>query len=422
MTVDQTPARQRLVRARPRRHGHRRLAHPGDAGARGPGQRTLRQLPPDRRRPARARRRRPARPAGLGRAAGLRRAEHHPPVQAGRRAPARRPLRAGGRPRSGQHRGVHRGGSPRAATPTGPASPAPSSAPCPGPRPIARSSWGRAGPASRSATACSGRGPSTSPCTTSIPAGPTTAWCAWPSASARTGSPSCVTSEDALAEAGGVVNATPHGHARPPRLRRAHRPAASRTSGSPTSSTSRSRPSCSPAARARGCRRHARRRDGGRAGRRCLRAVHRAGARQRADAPALRGAHRLMRKGIATVSLSGVLADKLTAIAARGVRRHRGLRQRPRRLAAVTRRGGPPVPRPRPGDRPLPARPRRRGRRPGALRRGAAPGADEARRDGRARRHARSWSARTRPRRPTTTATSPPSSCTPSVGSRPSTA
>ncbi len=53
-------------------------------------------------------------------------------------------------------------------------------------------------------------------------------------------------------------------------------------------------------------------------GGRCVRALHRPCPRRGAHVPSLRGADALMHKGIATVSLSGVLEDKLDAIAAAG--------------------------------------------------------------------------------------------------------
>ena len=66
----------------------------------------------------------------------------------------------------------------------------------------------------------------------------------------------------------------------------------------------------------------ARWRDGGPAGRRRLRVLHRSARRLRADDASLRGADRLMRKGIATVSLSGVLERQ----ARRGRRRRASTR------------------------------------------------------------------------------------------------
>ena len=90
----------------------------------------------------------------------------------------------------------------------------------------------------------------------------------------------------------------------------------------------------------------------------------------RADAArmarALRGADRLMRKGIATVSLSGVLADKLDGRAAAGFD---GVEIFDNDLVASPlspREVAPAVRGPRARDRPLPAGPRRRGRPAGA--------------------------------------------------------
>ena len=73
-----------------------------------------RQLPDHRRRRARPRGRRPAGDPGLGRAARVRRAQHHPPLQAGGGRRSRRPV--GGRrgPRRGQH------GGPARRSPAGP--------------------------------------------------------------------------------------------------------------------------------------------------------------------------------------------------------------------------------------------------------------------------------------------------------------
>ena len=107
--------------ARARRRRHRRLAHPGHAGAGGPRERPRRQLPDHRRRGARPRGRRPAGDPGLGRAAGVRRAQHHPPLQAGRGAAARRAVRGRRGPRCGQHGRCSATAAGSAATPTGPA-------------------------------------------------------------------------------------------------------------------------------------------------------------------------------------------------------------------------------------------------------------------------------------------------------------
>ena len=178
--------------------------------------------------------------------------------------------------------------------------------------------------------------------------------------------------------------------ARPPRYVGPGRAAARRTCGSATSSTSRSRPSWSRLARAARLPGAARRRHGG-AARRSARSSYFTGRtrRRRPDGAALRGADRLMRKGIATVSVSGVLADKLDAIAAAGLRRRRDLRQRPGRLAAVPARGRGPLRRPRPARSTCSSRcATSRACRPS----GSTPcctGSHQARRDGRARRRPR---------------------------------
>ena len=148
-----------VVRAGPGRRRDPRLAHARDAGAGG------------RRRTASPSAYRlidtevlglgvgrPAGPAGLGRAARVRRAQRHPPVQAGGRPAARRALRGRRRPRCGQHRRVpgrpsgrpqHRLVGLQPGVPCGAARARSRTAPC---------SSARAAPGSRSGTACCEQG------------------------------------------------------------------------------------------------------------------------------------------------------------------------------------------------------------------------------------------------------------------------
>ena len=202
-----------------------------------------------------------------------------------------------------------------AATPTGPATRGPSRRCCPTP---SRTGWcwsARVVRGSRSATRCCTRAPSTSPSST-----PTErADACVVRLAKRFGDDRVAVATDlerALALARGVVNATPVG-----------------MNGHPGTSV--------PAelvhpdlwvsdvvyfpletelialARDRGC---AVLPGGGMAVQQAVDAfdLHRPARRRVPDGPALRGADRLMRKGIATVSLSGLLADKLEAVAAAG--------------------------------------------------------------------------------------------------------
>ena len=129
-----------------------------------------------------------------------------------------------------------------------------------------------------------------------------------------------------------------------------------------------------------------------------------------------------MRRSIATVCLSGTLEDKLSAAAARGVRRRRDLRERPARVPAEPRAGRRTLRRPRAGRRPLPAVPRLRGRPRGAAPAQPPPGRAQVRADAAARRgHRPGVLVRSRPT-PSTTTRWPPRSCAPSPTSPPSTA
>ena len=170
--------------------------------------------------------------------------------------------------------------------------------------------------------------------------------------------------ERALAEAQGVVNATPvgmHGHPGTPVPRELLR-ADLWVTDVVYFPLETELIAARPRARLPGA---PRRRDGRAPGGRRVRATSPAGRPTRADGAALRGADRLMRKGIATVSLSGVLADKLDAIAAAPASTAIEIFDNdliasplsPSEVAAPLRRPGA-------DDRPLPAGPRRRGRAP----------------------------------------------------------
>ena len=149
----------------------------------------------------------------------------------------------------------------------------------------------------------------------------------------------------ALADADGLVHATPTGMAAYPGTRGAAGAAATRASGSPRSSTCRSRPSCCRTRAARGCRTLDGGGDGRAAGRGLARAVHRrcgptASACSRTSrADRRRPAGRVVRRSIATVCLSGTLEEKLAAAARGRLRRGRAVRARPDRLAAHARAG-----------------------------------------------------------------------------------
>ncbi len=123
--------------------------------------------------------------------------------------------------------------------------------------------------------------------------------------------------EDALADAQGVVNATPIGMYGYPGSSVPRQPAATGPVGQrrrllPAGDRARRR---RQGARLSGARR---RRHGRPAGGRRLRVLHGSARGLGADGAPLRGADRLMRTGIATVSLSGVLEDKLAAAAGAG--------------------------------------------------------------------------------------------------------
>ena len=177
----------------------------------------------------------------------------------------------------------------------------------------------------------------------------------WPAGSATERVSIAEDLEDALARRPGRRERDPRRHVRPPGLVRCRPGCCAATSGSATSSTSRWRPSSSRPRALAGCRVLARRRDGRPAGGRCLRVLHRPARGLRADGAPLRGADRLMRTGIATVSLSGVLQDKLAAAAGAGFDTDRALRQRPDRLADEPAGGGRALRRPRSRDRAVPA-------------------------------------------------------------------
>ena len=304
--------------------------------------------------------RRPAGGARLGTAARLRRAERHPPVQAGGRPAARRALRGRPRPRRRQHRRVPRRPACSGATPTGRATAGRSGRCCPTRCTTGRCSSAPAVPGSRSATACCARAPSTSrPRPRRRPrAGLRRA--AGEPLRRRPGldhrGPRRTPSHDAQ----GVVNATPigmHGHPGSPVP---GRPAApdlwvSDVVYFPLETE------LVAAARARGCRVLARRRHGRPAGGRRLRVLHRPARGLGADGAPLRGADRPdahgHRDGLAQRRARG----QAGAAAGAGFDTHRALRQRPDRLADEPARGGRALRRPRARDRAVPAGPRRRG-------------------------------------------------------------
>ena len=318
-----TPSRPSFVLG-PGRRRHRGLAHAGDAGAGGPRGRALADLPADRRRRARRSTSTTCPRCSPGRS-GSASTGSTSPTRSSRRwcrcstSSPRTPRDLGAVNtvvfRDGRHaRPQHRLVGLRPRLPRGAARRGRTTGSC----------WSApAGPGWRSATACCARAPRTSRCSTrDLERGRRRASNGWPSGSATTGSASPRDLAGRARRRPGRRQRDPGRHARPPRARRVPADLLRRDLWVSDVVYFPLETELVAAARARGCRVLP---GGGMAVQQAVGAFEYFTGRPAdadADGRALRGADRLMRKGIATVSLSGVLARQA------GGGRRRRLRRR----------------------------------------------------------------------------------------------